>query len=279
MTRGLYQLIEKLEQGDLILADRAFSSYGLIALLQQKGVDSLMRLHQKREGKLDWRKGKKIDSNSRLVTWQKPLVASKCGITQDEWKSLPEEITLRLIRCKGLGRDGETRTLYLVTSLLDKGQYPTEKTALLYAERWKIEVKFRDIKTTMKLEMLRVKSPELARCSVLMMQITYNLIKAKQALSRSSNPIGCIDLFSFKETLNVINELRSNFYGLSQKPQSLKREQSKLEQYIGERTLNIRPNRSEPRAVKQRPKPHALLTSPRTEYEEIPHRSNYRKMA
>jgi len=40
-----------------------------------------------------------------------------------------------------------------------------------------------------------------------------------------------------------------------------------------------RPGRREPRAKKRRPKTHQLLTQPRREFKEIPHRDKYRKAA
>ena len=39
----------------------------------------------------------------------------------------------------------------------------------------------------------------------------------------------------------------------------------------------LRPGRSEPRAIKRRPKPFPLLNKPRRQFKEIPHRSRYRK--
>ncbi len=59
-----------------------------------------------------------------------------------------------------------------------------------------------------------------------------------------------------------------------------RRRASRLDMLIelaSRRRIEPRPGRSEPRAVKRRPKPFALLTSPRHEFVEIPHRSNYRK--
>jgi hypothetical protein len=38
-----------------------------------------------------------------------------------------------------------------------------------------------------------------------------------------------------------------------------------------------RPNRTEPRAVKRRPKPYPLLNQPRHRFQEIPHRNRYWK--
>lgn len=66
------QLMDEFESGDLVLADRAFCSYELIAQLQERGVHSLMRLHHARHRVLDWREGTKISKNERLLTWSKP---------------------------------------------------------------------------------------------------------------------------------------------------------------------------------------------------------------
>jgi IS4 transposase len=197
-------------QDDLLIADRAYGSYELIALLLGRGTQSVMRLHQKREGKIDWRQGKKIDANSRLITWTKPPRPGKCGITQEEWAALPETMRLRLVRAKGKDRAGKIRSIYIVTTLTSAEKYPTEEIALLYAERWKIEVKFRDIKTTMGLELLRVKSPEMARKSMRMACVCYNLVKALQMEALVGQPY-VMDEIGFKGTLDVINEFRGQF--------------------------------------------------------------------
>ena len=97
-ARGLYELSKGFTAGDVVLADRAFSSYELVAMLRQGGVESVMRLHQKREGKLDWRRGRKLDAHSRLVAWTKPPKPGACGITPEEWKALPGTMEIRLVR-------------------------------------------------------------------------------------------------------------------------------------------------------------------------------------
>jgi IS4 transposase len=70
---------------------------------------------------------------------------------------------LRIIRSKGPDREGKQRVRYVVTTLLDPVKYPAEEVASLYHHRWEIEVRFRDIKTTLGMEMLRTKSPEMIR--------------------------------------------------------------------------------------------------------------------
>lgn len=277
-AKGLYQLSDSFTPGDVVIADRAFCGYELIALLKSRNVESVMRVHQKREGKLDWRRGKKLGPNSRLVIWKKPPIRGKCGLSESEWDQMPESMIVRLVRMQSKTRDGKKQVIYLATTLLDAIQYPEEEIAILYAERWKIEVKFRDIKTTMGFEMLRVKTPEMAHLTMQMIQIVYNLLKLKQAGAIEGEAIQ-LDEIGFKGTLDVINENRNRFQKLGRHPGMRAKENSKLEERIRERMINVRPFRHEPRAIKTRPKPYQYLTKPRHEFVEIQHRSRYRKAA
>ena len=281
---GMYRLMDCFASGDVVIADRAFCSYESMAMLLQRDAHSVMRLHQMRHRALDWRQGRKIDHDSRLVIWKKPPRPGKSGISRAEWEALPDSMEVRLVRVKGTGRDGKPRTMILATTLLEECAYPTEEIALLYAERWKIEVKFRDIKSTMNLDILRVKSPDMAHKTLRMIQICYNLIKALQLEAIRGEDV-ILDEIGFKGTLDVIVEFRSRFRHLQNRPRLLARRLREVEERIVERLLLIRPNRpnrpnrSEPRAMKRRPKLYQLMTRPRAEFAEIKHRSRYRAAA
>ena len=67
LFRGLWP---KLKAGDVVLADRGFCSYAALASLRQRGIDSVMRLHQMRRA--DFRTGRALGPEDRLVTWAKP---------------------------------------------------------------------------------------------------------------------------------------------------------------------------------------------------------------
>lgn len=277
-AKGLYELRGSFEKGDLLLADRAFCSYELIALLLDNEVQSVMRLHQKREGKLDWRKGRRVSPNSRVVVWTRPPKPGSCGITVEEWEALPETMKIRLVRAKGTDRHGKPRTLYIATTLLDAEAYPEKEIATLYAERWSIEVKFRDIKSTLGLDFLRVKTPEMARKTLRMICIAYNLVKALQTEAAQTGAVLVTEI-GFKGTLDVIAEFRRGFHGLQNRPRNLARRMLMVADRLVERIIVQRPGRREPRAVKRRPKPHQYLTSPRSVFREILHRSHYRAAA
>ena len=94
------RLLKHVEQGELLLADRAYCSYELIArVTTERRAHVLMRLHQARHRKLDWRRGKKISPIERLVTWKKPKRRTgRSELTDAQWDELPDEITLRYIK-------------------------------------------------------------------------------------------------------------------------------------------------------------------------------------
>jgi hypothetical protein len=275
---GLHRLVDRIRAKDLLVADRAFCSWEMLALLSEKGAGCVMRLHQMREAKLDWRRGRKLDENSRLVEWTKPIKPGKSGITREGWERLPGTMKVRLVRLNAPGRDGKPRTIYLATTLLDERAYPTEEIAGLYAQRWSIEVRFRDLKSTMGLERLRVRTPQMAHKTLRMAVITYNLVKLLQ-LEASRGEAILADEIGFKGTLDVLVEFRSGFIGLANRPRLLERKREEVLDRIRERLVLPRPGRSEPRAVKTRPKPYPYLTTLRGEYVEIQHRSRYRKAA
>lgn len=276
--KGFYKLRRCFQPGDIAIGDRAFCSYEMLGLLRGDGVHSVMRLHQRKDAKRDWKSGKRLRDGSRLILWTKSPKKGGAGLTDLEWEALPDIMELRYVKAKVEGRDGKLKTIYLVTTLLDPADYPGDEIALLYGERWAIEVKIRDIKTTMKFEMMRVKSPDMAHRTMKMIQIAYNLVKARQAEAIKGEAIQLGEL-GFKGTLDLINKSRSAFTGLASHPRRLDGAVNIFEADLRERIIQIRPGRQEPRAMKIRPKSYQYLTKPRAEFTEIYHREHYKKPA
>ena len=131
----------------------------------------------------------------------------------------------------------------------------------------------------MGLDEFRVQTPEMAHKTLRLMQLCYNLIKALQIEAiRGENVV--MDELGFKGTMNVIVEFRTCFRNLQTKPLVRAKVMRAVEARIVERILTLRPDRSEPRALKLRPNAsYQLLTKPRSEFQAIPHRSRYKKVA
>lgn len=151
-------LWERLDQGDLMLADRGFCSYAALGGLTQRGIDSVMRLHQAR--KTSFREGRRLGHDDRLITWQKPVQRTDAW-SPEAWAALPAQLALRLIRLTVSTKGFRTRTVTLVTTLTDAEAYPADKIRALYGQRWAVELHFHQIKILLGLDILRCKSPEL----------------------------------------------------------------------------------------------------------------------
>jgi hypothetical protein len=270
--RLLKGLLDQFKRGDLALADRGFCSYVLVALLLARHVFSVLRLHHSRP--CDLRKGRRLGKNDRLLTWHKPNQKPP-WLPHGWWKKVPAQLTFRVLRFNLHRRGYRSESVTLVTTLLDPQCYPAEEIAQLYVRRWKIELWFRDIKTSMGMEMLRCKSPQMVHKELEMFFIAYNLIRCLMAQAGASNDVP-LDRMSFKGTVDSVRQ-----FSLAIAQARSKRKQNQLIvellEVIARDQVPERPERREPRAVKRRPKPYERLNRPRHLMREIPHRNNYRK--
>jgi len=270
--RLLWKLIDCFKPGDLAVADRGFCNYVLLAWLSLRGVAALFRLHQRRPD--DLRRGKRLGKNDRLLTWLKPLQKPR-WLPEFWWKKIPAQLTVRVIRFKLCSPGYRPQSVTLVTTLLDAQKYSAQDIAQLYVRRWKVELWFRDIKTSMGMEVLRCQSPRMLHKELEMFFIAYNLIRCLMVQAGAINDVE-LDRMSFKGTVDSVRQ-----FSLAIAQARSKRKQTQLIvellEVIARDEVPHRPDRREPRAIKRRPKPYQLLNRPRLAMKEIPHRSKYRK--
>jgi len=268
----LHRLLDQFKPGDLALADRGFSCYTLLALLWTKKVAALFRLHHARAG--DLRKGKRLGKNDRLVQWRKPQNGERRRyLPWALWHGIAPELPVRILRCR-LRRAGyRTRSLTLVTTLVDAQLYPAEQLALLYAKRWQIELWFRDIKTSMGMEVLRCQSPKMIHKELEMFFIAYNLIRCLMIQASREHEVK-VQRLSFKGSVAAVRQF-SMAIAQARSRRKQKELIDKLLQTIAADLVPDRPGRREPRAVKRRPKPCAWLTKPRHKFKDAQHRNRY----
>ena len=267
-------LWDRLEKGDLMLGDRGFCSYGAMAQLSQRGIDSVLRLHQAR--KVTFREGKRLGKDDRLVTWQKPAQRTEAW-SLEEWEALPAELAMRLIRLAVSTPGVRTRTVTLATTLTDAKAYPADKIRALYGQRWEVELHFHQIKILLGLDILRCKSPELIEKETLIHLIAYNMIRLFMQKAAGTHRVN-LGRISFKGTLDTVRHFASAIHAARATP---RRQEALIEQMlatIAGDPLPERPGRSEPRAKKRRPKNYHLLTKPRSEMRVPPHRNRPRSL-
>lgn len=119
----------RLRRGDILLADSYYCSYQEIATLLAVGVDLVMRQHGGR--KTDFRRGQKLGREDHLVEWQRGR-NRRPWMSLAEFHALPRSLLLRELRVH-VDRPGfRTRSLVIVTSLLDPKAFPARELAGLY---------------------------------------------------------------------------------------------------------------------------------------------------
>jgi hypothetical protein len=220
----------------------------------------------------DLRRGQRLGKRDRLMTWRKPAL-KPWYVPAAVWRSLPDELPVRVLRFTLRVKGFRPAAVTLATTLVDPQAYSAEALARLYARRWQIELWFRDLKTTMGMEVLRCQSPALIHKELEMHFIAYNLIRCLmvEASRRHRAPL---ERLSFKGTVDTVRQFSVAIaQARSQKKQ--KALIARLLEVIARDPVPDRPGHREPRAVKRRPKPFALLTAPRHKFKEIRHRNDY----
>ena len=270
----LHRMIDSFQPGDLALADRGFSTYTLMALLWLRQVHSLFRLHHARPK--DFRQGKRLGKNDRLLLWRRPDDWQKPRyLPKSLWQLLPKELSLRMVRFTLEIPGYRTKSVTLITTLLDPKLFPAAALAQLYARRWRIELWFRDIKTSMKMERLRCLSPKMVHKELEMFLIAYNLIRCLMAEASGIHDVP-MDRLSFKGTVDSVRQFAVAI-AQARSRQQQNQLMGRLLEIIAQDQVPERPGRREPRAVKRRPKPYQKLNRPRHMMKEMQHRSKYRK--
>lgn len=263
-----HELLDHFQEGDLCLADRAFCSYELLAQLLGRGCQCVMRLHQTRAKSFTLRKGKKIGPKERLVTWERPIQRPQgSSLSREEWEDLPEKLVMRLIVFEYRDRTGSTKRMIVASTLVDPQKHPWEDIAQLYVERWEIELRLRDVKTTMGLEELKVKTPEMARKSLAMGLLAYNLVRATAQDSAIAEGLE-VRQISFKGCLDSLRSMRMLFAGGWRKARKCRELYRKMIEVIATKLVDFRPDRWEPRLKKKRPKPFGWLKKQRSQYKQ-----------
>jgi hypothetical protein len=247
-TALLWGLKERLSPGDVVIADRYYAGYFLVAALSLLGVDVVMRQHHRRH--TDFRKGKRLGKHDHLVAWRRPIRPE--WMDERTYATIPEMLTMREVRVGG-------RTL--VTTLIDAKDVPKAEIGELYGRRWQIELDLRSIKVVMRMEILRCKTPEMVEKEVAAHLLAYNLVRA--VMAQAAYLYGLLPRqLSFKATLQLINAFEQALrHGAWASP--LRDAHVHLLAGVACRKLPHRPDRVEPRAIKRRPRQNWLLTKPR----------------
>jgi len=243
-----------------------------LASLPSQGVDVVARLHHRR--KVDFRKAQRLGKHDGLFVWTKGCQQSEI-LSAAEWALLPAQITVRIIRFTTTIRGFRSRRVTLVTTLLDPNLFPAGDLVALYARRWRLELCLRDLKTTMGMEALRCKTPDMAEKELLAYLVAHNLIRCVMAEAVARDPVD-LERVSFKGSVDALRQYSAAIAQARNRKMRRQLWEDLLRNLVRD-LVRKRPHRTEPRAVKRRPKQYPLLNQPRRRFVEISHRSRYWK--
>lgn len=251
--------------GDVVLGDRGFCSYAHIAILVTRSIHAVFRLHQAvlvdftpgrpLPTKLSWMANPQglphsrwVRSNGKwdqVVVWFKPAQRPK-WMTTEQYAALPAEVGVRELRYQVSRRGFRVKVITLVTTLLDSEIYSLSDLSRLYRRRWQVELNFRHIKITMKMDILKCKSVDGVLKELTVFAIAYNLIRSVMAESARVQDVA-VDRVGFLDALRWL---------IAPGPGG----------DVSQILINpSRPDRVEPRVRKRRPKQYPVMKLPRAE--------------
>jgi hypothetical protein len=257
--RGLH---DRLGRGDVLLADSYYSSFDEVTLLRRRGVDVVMR--QTGGRRTDFRRGRKLGREDHAVEWHRSRNRPE-WMSRAEFASLPRAMAMRELRVR-VDRPGfRTRSLVVVTTLLDAETYPREEPAALYRQRWHAELDIRSIKHVMRMDVLRCRTPAMVRKEFRAHLLAYDLVRGAMAEAASRHGVPPRELSS-QGARQVLEAFRGELSRTSvAAPGGLVAAALRA---IAYHRVGDRPDRVEPRVVKRRPKAYPRMQEPRREFKK-----------
>src|SRR5262249_36232486 len=202
-----------------------------------------------------------LGAEDHVVRWDKPT--SIRSLDRQAYQALPASITVREARVRVAQPGFRTRSIVVVTTLLDPEQTTKEDLATLYRARWHAELDLRAIKSAMQMRELRCKTPGLVRKEVWAHILAYNLIRTvmAQAAARHDIPPRSISFTGAMQTLEAFQPLLE--FGATDDAASRLQLYHELLDAIATHRVADRPDRYEPRLKKRRRNYYDWLTEPR----------------
>jgi len=257
-TALLRRLLAEFKAGDVLVADRYYCTYWLVAMAQALGVDVVFRMHHLRD--YDFTRGQQLGPNDHVVSWRRPQRPE--WMDQATYLTMPLTLTVRELALHITTPGCRTPGIVVVTTLLDPVAYPKEEVGDLYHDRWHVEPDIRAIKQALHMEHLRCKTPFMIDKEIWVHFLGYNLVRkasCQAALLQEVHPREV----SFTATKQTINAARSQLT-LAPLAERVRQAQLLLPQ-LGKERVGNRPDRCEPRLLKKRPKPYHHLREPRAQ--------------
>jgi len=255
-TALLWKLLDVLRSGDVVVADSYYCTYWLLAACRARGIHVAMRNHHLRDdAPADARR---LVKGQCVAVWSRP--PRPAWMAEATYGTMPATLPVRLVESVNDVPGQRTEKLVIATTLLDHKLYEARWLAGLYRGRWRVELDIRAIKVTLGMDVLRAQTPEMVRTELRSCLLVYNLLRESMLEAAIQAERSCRSL-SLTATLQMLGNLwlAGAIHHFSRDAHDLR-----LAHQVTIR-VGYRPNRSEPRENKRRPKILKLMTKPRAE--------------
>ena len=256
-TALLRSRLDSFSPGDLLVADRYFCSFFLIALRLGRGVQSGARRHQKRH--VDFRRGCRLGRRDHLVVWTRPQRPQWMDPTT--YDTIPETLEMRELRFHVSQPGRRTTEITIATTLTDADVYTKADVAELYGFRWNAELDIRSIQQNLNLNHVRCKSPEIVRRELWTTLLADQLVRttaAASALLHHKRP----RQISFTGTCQYLLAAGTDLARGRIAQENITDHCLTLLSKIAECVVANRPGRIEPRVLKRRRHGDKLMQAP-----------------
>lgn len=190
------ELLKRLPPESVVLGDRYYGCFRFLSAATKQGHDVLCRIIERNSKRFIGTTGS--ETGERAIEW------TPSADERRKYPDLPADAVVkgRMVWATTSARGFRSTKLILFTTL----DLPVEKLVELYAQRWNVELDLRHIKTTIGLEFIEAKTPDMIAKELILAVCAYNLIRhtmnwAARSLKLAPRAI------SFTQTLNMIGVL------------------------------------------------------------------------
>jgi hypothetical protein len=259
-TNLFRRMYDTLKPGDVVLGDALFDDYFIACELCNRGIDIVARAQYERVG--SWTAEGRPDGD--IIVWQRPNKPR--GMTGEEYRRYPKDLIMWQVTVDARDKNNRVKQFKVVTTILDQS-IDGKQIGDLFERRWDGEVDIRSIKSTMQMDILRCKTPDMVHKEIWTHLLAYNLLRTVMAVAANENDIEPRKL-SFKGAKQALTAFAPKIEAA--RPEDRAPLIDAMLTTIAYHRVGERPGRWEPRARKRRPKPGARLTQPRR-IAKLPH--------
>ena len=254
------RMYDTFNPGDVVLADALFDDYFIACELCNRGIDIVARAQHERAGS----RMAQSKPDDDIIVWQRPNKPR--GMTGKKYRSYPKHLLMRQVTVDARDKNNRVKQFKVITTILDQS-IDGKQIGDLFERRWDGEVDIRSIKSTMQMDILRCKTPDMVHKEIWTHLLAYNLLRTVMAVAADENEIEPRKV-SFKGAKQALTAFAPKIEAA--RPEDRATLIDAMLTTIAYHRVGDRPGRWEPRARKRRPKRGARLTQPR-DTAKLPH--------